>query len=317
MDQETLISVVIPAYNKGTIIQRSLKFVLKQTCQDFVYEVIVVDNNSTDNTLEILTQLSTEYPHLRYYVEKDKGAGAARNRGVLESNGELLVFLDDDIIVQSDHILQHYLYHKRNSLGSDLCVVALARDATVCEPAILKLYQPVHVGISASEDIRYNVGIYLTSQSFSIMRDTLNEISFAQNGKTQFFDEKFYRRQDSELGYRLSKNGVGFIYTDSIYCEHHHVFRWKDITRRAYLSGYYLQVMHHKHPDSKENAPSLIIHNPVLNTMLLFAGYISYIMGFLIRWLSPRIILKGIKAILLYHASRGYQQAGKNCDCDK
>jgi glycosyltransferase involved in cell wall biosynthesis len=86
------VSVIIPTYNYGKYIEKAIDSVLAQTYQDF--EIIVVDDGSTDNTKEII---ETRYKDkVRYFYQENKGAPVARNKGIRKSRGEYLTFLDAD-----------------------------------------------------------------------------------------------------------------------------------------------------------------------------------------------------------------------------
>lgn len=85
-------SVVIPLYNKGPHIERALMSVLKQTFQNF--EIIVVDDGSTDNSAEIVKTVHDTRIHL--IQQENAGVSAARNRGIKESKADLIAFLDAD-----------------------------------------------------------------------------------------------------------------------------------------------------------------------------------------------------------------------------
>lgn len=87
-----MISVVIPLYNKEHYIADTLKSVLKQTCSDF--EVIVIDDGSTDHSAEIVATFHDERIH--YIFQENQGVAAARNRGIREATGEFIAFLDAD-----------------------------------------------------------------------------------------------------------------------------------------------------------------------------------------------------------------------------
>lgn len=87
------VSVIIPTYNRAKYIRRALESVLAQTYQD--YEIIVVDDGSMDNTREILAEFEGK---IKYIVQKNQGSAAARNRGIQESKGEYIAFLDSDDI---------------------------------------------------------------------------------------------------------------------------------------------------------------------------------------------------------------------------
>jgi len=84
--------VVVPLFNKATLVGRALKSVLAQTFTDF--EVIVVDDGSTDESYDVVCRFSD--PRIRVVRQDNGGPGAARNRGVRESCADLLTFLDAD-----------------------------------------------------------------------------------------------------------------------------------------------------------------------------------------------------------------------------
>lgn len=86
-----LISVIIPTYNRAHSVAESINSVLSQTCTN--YEIIVVDDGSTDQTKETLRP----YLHkIKYIYQKNKGVSAARNAGIKSSKGEWIAFLDSD-----------------------------------------------------------------------------------------------------------------------------------------------------------------------------------------------------------------------------
>jgi glycosyltransferase involved in cell wall biosynthesis len=94
------VSVIIPTYNYGIYIDKSIDSVLSQTYTDF--EIIVVDDGSTDNTKTII---ETKYrDKVKYIYQENKGAPAARNRAARESKGEYLAFLDSDDSFFADNI---------------------------------------------------------------------------------------------------------------------------------------------------------------------------------------------------------------------
>lgn len=90
-----MISVIIPCFNSVEFINRALTSVLNQTYSD--YEIILVDNNSTDNTYDILCEYSNRYPKIvKVFKEPKKGAPAARNKGLAQAKGDWIQFLDSD-----------------------------------------------------------------------------------------------------------------------------------------------------------------------------------------------------------------------------
>lgn len=91
-------SVIIPLYNKAPYIRKALESVIAQTFKDF--ELIVVDDGSSDNSIDIVNEFFERFQisDFRFQILQQKNAGvaAARNRGVKESNGEYIAFLDAD-----------------------------------------------------------------------------------------------------------------------------------------------------------------------------------------------------------------------------
>lgn len=85
------VSVVIPTYNYGRFVVGAVESVLAQTCSD--YEVIVIDDGSTDDTRQRLAPFSDR---IRYVYQENQGLSAARNRGIAEARGELIGLLDSD-----------------------------------------------------------------------------------------------------------------------------------------------------------------------------------------------------------------------------
>ena len=86
-----LFSVIIPTYNRLPLLQQALRSVWAHTFTD--YEVVVVDDGSTDGTLAYLQSLGDR---LRVLSQSNRGPGAARNLGLRSSNGEYIAFLDSD-----------------------------------------------------------------------------------------------------------------------------------------------------------------------------------------------------------------------------
>ena len=107
------VSVIIPTYNREKFIERSIRSVLDQTYQDF--EIIIVDDGSTDNTRKVLGPYTGK---LKYIYQENEGSSAARNRGIKESIGGYIAFLDsDDIWMPEKLALQVDILDKNKNIG--------------------------------------------------------------------------------------------------------------------------------------------------------------------------------------------------------
>ena len=90
-----LITIIIPTYNRANLLSRAIKSVLNQTFKDF--ELIVVDDGSTDNTAEVIKKFQEQDKRIRYIQhDKNKGTAATRNIGIKAAKGEYIAFLDSD-----------------------------------------------------------------------------------------------------------------------------------------------------------------------------------------------------------------------------
>ncbi|MDQ4121022.1 MAG: glycosyltransferase [Acidobacteriota bacterium] len=94
MDQSLTVSVIIPNYNYGRFLPEAIESVLAQTYRNI--EIIVVDDGSTDNSIEVLADY--EKKGIKFILQKNRGVGAARNAGANKSSGDLVAFLDADDI---------------------------------------------------------------------------------------------------------------------------------------------------------------------------------------------------------------------------
>ncbi len=100
------ISVIVCTYNRDKFIYETLSRIAKNTYPTDKYEIILINNNSTDRTDKECQRFYQDFPDVNYhyYIESTQGLSYARNRGILESNGEVLVFLDDDSFISNNYL---------------------------------------------------------------------------------------------------------------------------------------------------------------------------------------------------------------------
>ncbi len=116
------VSVIIPTYNREKTIGRAISSVINQTHSNF--EIIVIDDHSTDSTLGIVKAFSDT--RIRYYYnEQNIGANKSRNKGISKAEGELIAFLDSDDEWRSDKLEKQISYLKKNN--ADICICKMLR----------------------------------------------------------------------------------------------------------------------------------------------------------------------------------------------
>ena len=109
-------SVVICTYNREKYVGESIKSICEQTFDSAAFELVLIDNNSPDHTADIFNDFAQQYKHvqMRYILEQNRGISFARNRGIKESQGEFIVFVDDDETVDTFYLEKLDAYLRDN-----------------------------------------------------------------------------------------------------------------------------------------------------------------------------------------------------------
>lgn len=101
-----IVTVAIPTYNRADFLRQTLAGIVAQDFPRDHFEVLVIDNNSTDHTRAVVAEFAHAHPAPRYVREEKQGLDHARNRAIAEARGQVLLFGDDDILVRPDWIAQ-------------------------------------------------------------------------------------------------------------------------------------------------------------------------------------------------------------------
>lgn len=101
-----MLSVIICTYNRDKYIYNVLKSLAENTLPYTQYEIVLVDNNCTDNTRTECERFVRNFPNVSFrpFVEMNQGLSYARNRGINESKGDVLVYVDDDALVNKEYL---------------------------------------------------------------------------------------------------------------------------------------------------------------------------------------------------------------------
>lgn len=110
------VSIVVCTYNRACYIKKNLESFLTQTANFSDFEVVIINNNSPDNTDEICTQFIFSHPEINwvYKIETNQGHTYARNRGIAESKGDYIAFIDDDAFVRPQYCQNIIQFYKQN-----------------------------------------------------------------------------------------------------------------------------------------------------------------------------------------------------------
>lgn len=111
---EDLVSIITPTYNCGNYIEKTIKSVINQTYKK--WEMIIVDDCSTDNTENIVRKYQQQYPNIIYIIlDKNSGAAVSRNTALKNAKGRYIAFLDSDDLWMSEKLEKQINFMKNNN----------------------------------------------------------------------------------------------------------------------------------------------------------------------------------------------------------
>ena len=102
------VSVILPTYNRANYLKRSIDSVIGQSYEN--WELITIDDGSSDNTLEIVKPFLARFPNIRYFYHSNIGVALSMNVGIKKSAGELVTFLGSDDEYLPDHLILRVEY---------------------------------------------------------------------------------------------------------------------------------------------------------------------------------------------------------------
>lgn len=211
------ISIIIPLYNAERTLEKCLKAVFDSGFQDF--ELLVVDDASTDSSIKIAESFPCKVLKLPY----NQGPSVARNHGARNAKGDVLLFIDSDIVIQRD-TLNLFV----DSLKSYCAVFGIYTQKPGTD-GLLSLYQNFYAHKSIKETNEVTSMLY--SYCVAIKKDAFLEIGG--------FDESWRRPtfEDVQLGLRLTENGHQIYLNKNIKVVHHPNFNIKRFIKNYFYKS--------------------------------------------------------------------------------
>ncbi len=234
-----IISVIIPTFNRSSILEKCLSSMEKQNIDKTLFEVIIADDGSTDDTKKIVNSfILRDQIKIIYLKQVNSGANRARNYAISNACGDLILFINDDIILEKSMLSQHILSHKKhpqNHLGV-LGRVTIDRDIPYSPFAKLHL-DAVFNNLKDKE--------WLDWKYFFTCNVSVKKIFLSEHGT---FDEKMRYHEDIELAERLSRKGFMIKYNKEAAGFHHHFLKEEEFIKIAARDGQALAVWYKKSP---------------------------------------------------------------------
>lgn len=216
------LSVIVCTFNREKYIGETLRRLKDQSADLDMYEVLVIDNNSTDRTPEICKTFLSEHrlENFRYHQEDNQGHTFARNRGIKESKGDYISFLDDDSWVNRDYCRQLIDYFDNHpdvmALGGKITPQYEGQEPKWMSKYLLPLVAGLDMGDDPKEfrHAKYPIGANMAFRSAVFEKYGVFNTHLGRRGyELEGGDEK-------DMVYRLKKDGNKVCYVPSVHVRH-------------------------------------------------------------------------------------------------
>ncbi|MDR7482477.1 MAG: glycosyltransferase [Armatimonadota bacterium] len=272
-------SVIISTYNCR---QELGDMLADLAAQEGAFEVLLVDDGSTDGTAEMLETLVFPRP-LRIFRQSNLGLCIARNRAAHEARGRVLLFLDPDLRLASGLVAAHLRHHREQPRLA-------VQGPTIQDPATLRTtfmrarYLLPALPPRRRQDISH---AYVAARNFSVARDAFIDVGG--------FDETFrgYGFDDIDLAYRLRQAGVRIVYEPAAVVRHVHVLDLAGVMRRQREAGWNAVHLWRKHGRPHNLALLAEIHPLLLPLKWLVyrTGVVTRLVRTVLTWAERHALL--------------------------
>ncbi len=231
------ISVVLGTYNRATSLEATLDTFSSLLCPEgLTWELLVVDNNSTDSTREVVEEFAgtVAFP-VRYIFEKRQGRSAALNAGIAEAKGEILVFTDDDVLLHTDWLANL----KRTFDDFDCAAVAGRVVAQWNHPKPDWLVMEDHYAVTRFDlgDEPKEIRVPPLGANSAFRKDVFGKYGLFRLDLGVRGSEHTITCDDTEFGERLIRGGEKIVYCPTAIV--YHPVDPKRTTKKFFRSWYY------------------------------------------------------------------------------
>ncbi|MGH9537516.1 MAG: glycosyltransferase family 2 protein [Terriglobales bacterium] len=239
---EPLFSVIVPTYNRLPILKKCLAALQAQTLAANDFEVIVIDDGSSDGTEEMLRNYRAPF-RFQYLRQTNSGTGAARRNGVAHASGEFLLLMNDDTICDRDALKEHLQVQREYASEHWAVLGNFVYPAAARQRALTRYFcvDPfMFPQVSMEEGCPYGYSQFITC-NLSVRRDAVVEAGS--------FDSTYKLSEDTELGIRLYERGYRVLYHPDAHAFHDHLpYPARNLIRRARVYGADYFYMFGRHP---------------------------------------------------------------------
>lgn len=239
------LSVVIPTYNRQAIVRKTLLGLASQTLPPEQFEVLLVDDGSTDETVAMARRMKLPFP-FRVLARSHGGANIARNEGIRAAQGRIVVITGDDMIPEPNFLEAHATFHEKHPAETEAMLGFIDWSPEITVTPFMKFIVSAEGGQQFSYHLAKNgkadFRLFYTS-NISLKR------SFLQQQATLFDPDFLYPAfDDVELGYRLANQGMQIHFNPLAVTKHHHEITPESFVERQRKAGQMAVLLASKHP---------------------------------------------------------------------
>ncbi len=306
------LSVLIPTYNRLEILQKTLKVLERQSLALKDFEVIVINDGSTDGTRDWLNSYEGKL-NLSALNQKNTGQGIARNNGLKKARGDIILFFGDDMVAaHPDFLEMHVKFHEKKP---QLEIAGLGRIDWPPDLKINDYMQWMTNGSSifgkfGGHQFAYEKLDHGQTPDFNFFYTSNLSLKRKFLGKDPF-DPAFskYGWEDIELGYRLQKEKhLRMVYLKEAVTYHDHPMDSSGLRHRMVAIGRSAHIIDQKYPELKKvpnfwkKTAFILLSNPLSLILIWTLNHLTRkkLQALYYYALSKNYFLKGVKQGIIY-----------------
>lgn len=284
-----VLSIIVCTYNREQYIETTLQHLVKQNIDKALIEILIVNNNSTDNTEDICLNFIKKNPQepILYFLETQQGHSYSRNRGIHESKGELIAFIDDDAFVEKDfsqNIIQFFKnYPDAQVMGGKIIPVYESKEPAWMSRFLLPLVSALDMGdkVNPFQGRKFPIGANVTFRRCVFDQYGLFNVALGRKGSgLAGGDEK-------ELVLRLKEDHAPIYYAPNVVVQH--IIPDKRLSQ-AYIKGLAIGVGQSEKERLKNKPLTQKISRIIEETLKIGATGILFFL-YTLKLQSPKAIM--------------------------